>query len=76
MSDLPADFLSEWSRFMDCHGYDGEDQLFVSSPRYRDSPELLLARLRQNVGSAIKDPSIRLQENVSTRREGENSIVY
>ena len=69
VSNLPTDFLSEWKYFMACHGYDGEDQLFISSPRYQDSPIHLLARLRQNVGSETKDPSIRLQENVQKRKE-------
>ena len=35
LSDLPKEFLTEWSSFLDKHGYDGEDQLFVSSPRYQ-----------------------------------------
>ena len=69
VSDLPLDFLTEWKRFIGTHGYDGEDQLFVSSPRYQDSPLLLLSRLRQNIGSHVKDPSIRLNENLSKRRE-------
>ncbi|KAL3774920.1 hypothetical protein ACHAWO_004006 [Cyclotella atomus] len=68
-SDLPGDFISEWKQFMEEHGYDGEDQLFISSPRYQDTPVLLLARLRQNVGSHANDPSILLRENVSKRKE-------
>ncbi|KAL7453253.1 hypothetical protein ACHAWC_004916 [Mediolabrus comicus] len=53
VSDLPSEFLTEWSSFMDQHGYDGVDQLFISSPRYQDKPELLLTRLRQNVGVGL-----------------------
>ena len=69
ISDLPIDFLTEWQRFIETHGYDGEDQLFVSSPRYQDRPLLLLVRLRQNIGSHVKDPSIRLHENLLKRKE-------
>lgn len=46
----------------------GEDQLFISSPRYQDDTVLLLARLRQNAGSNVKDPSIRLDQNVKARK--------
>lgn len=48
---------------------DGEDQMFISSPRYQDDPELLLARMRLNVGTGITDPTISLQEKVDKRRE-------
>jgi len=69
VSDLPSEFLTEWSSFMDQHGYDGVDQLFISSPRYQDKPELLLTRLRQNVGPGIKDPAIVHNEQMMNRRE-------
>lgn len=68
-SDLPLDFLDEWSRFLDKHGYDGQDQLFVSSARYIDSPEILLAKLRHNVGDGIKDPAVAQRENLERRRK-------
>lgn len=69
VSDLPNEFLTEWSSFMDQHGYDGVDQLFISSPRYQDKPELLLTRLRQNVGPGIKDPAIVHNEQMMNRRK-------
>jgi pyruvate,water dikinase len=68
LSDLPSEFLTEWSSFLDRHGYDGEDQMFISSPRYQDTPELLLARLRQNSGTGIKDPADIQREQVLKRR--------
>lgn len=69
LSDLPSEFLTEWSSFLDKHGYDGEDQMFISSPRYQDSPELLLTRLRQNTGtSGIRDPADIQREQVLKRR--------
>eukprot|EP00956_Cyclotella_meneghiniana_P044877 scaffold341118_cov99-Cyclotella_meneghiniana.AAC.2 len=68
ISDLPMDFLAEYNTFVENHGWDGEDQLFVSSPRYQDDTILLLARLRQNSGSQVKDPSIRLDQNVKARK--------
>lgn len=69
LNDLPKEFLTEWSSFLDKHGYDGEDQLFISSPRYQDSPELLLTRLRQNIGTGIKDPADIHHEQVLKRRQ-------
>mmetsp|Transcript_9735 Transcript_9735/g.21063 ORF Transcript_9735/g.21063 Transcript_9735/m.21063 type:complete len:552 (+) Transcript_9735:153-1808(+) len=69
LSDLPGEFLSEWTNFMGRHGWDGEDQLFISSPRYQDDPVLLLARMRPNVGSGIKDPALTQQEKLSHRRQ-------
>jgi len=69
LSDLPEEFLAEWSSFLDKHGYDGEDQLFISSPRYQDSPELLLTRLRQNIGTGIKNPADIHHEQVLKRRQ-------
>ncbi|KAL7547819.1 hypothetical protein ACHAWF_015443 [Thalassiosira exigua] len=67
--DLPSDFLSGWRVFMDRHGYDGDDQLFISPPRYQDNPTMLLARLRQNAGAHIKDPAVTQLEKVSKRRQ-------
>ena len=69
LSDLPGDFLTEWTSFMDKHGYDGEDQFFISSPRYLDKPELLLTKLRQNFGTSIKDPADIQREQVLKRRQ-------
>ena len=69
LSDLPPEFISEWNKFISEHGWDGEDQLFISSPRYQDKPVLLLARLRnQNSGFDTTDPSIIQQEQVTKRR--------
>jgi len=67
--DIPIEFLDSWTSFMNKFGYDGQDQLFVSCPRYDDSPELLLAKIRLNaVGQVVKDPSITQQEQVAKRR--------
>ena len=68
-SDLPRAFLDGWTSFMDKHGYDGQDQLFVSSPRYIDNPEILLAKLRHNVGDGIQDPAVSQRENAEKRRK-------
>ena len=55
-ADLPADFLTAWRAFLDRYGYDGSEQMFVSSPRYFDTPEILLARLQHSAGESIKNP--------------------
>ncbi|KAL9178428.1 hypothetical protein ACHAXT_003758 [Thalassiosira profunda] len=68
MEDLPSDFLSEWTTFMDRYGFDGDDQLFISPPRYSDNPAMLLARLRQNAGAHLKDPAVALEQKISERR--------
>ena len=67
LSDLPSEFLSEWSSFMDKYGFDGEDQLFVSSHRYQDDPVLLLARLRNQ--NAAANPSVIQKEQLAKRQE-------
>jgi pyruvate,water dikinase len=67
-SDLPKPFVESWREFMDKHGYDGTDQLFVSSPRYHEQPELLLVKICHNIGD-IKDPSQTLQERLARRQE-------
>jgi phosphohistidine swiveling domain-containing protein len=69
ISDLPPEFLKEWQLFMELFDYDGQDQLFISCPRYADSPELVLAKLKQNVGATVKDPAITHQEQANKRRE-------
>merc|ERR1719210_3065709 len=53
---------------MDRHGYDGNDQLFVSSPRYHEQPELLLAKLRHNIGD-VTDPRMVAQEKHRKRQQ-------
>jgi hypothetical protein len=68
VADLPSQFLVEWRSFMERHGWDGQDQLFPSCPRYEDSPVLLLLRLRQNVGSDTINPSAIQREQVEKRR--------
>jgi hypothetical protein len=68
-SDLPPEFLKEWQLFMELFDYDGQDQLFISCPLYADSPELVLAKLKQNVGATVKDPAITHQEQANKRRE-------
>lgn len=59
--DLPESFVSSWKAFMEEHGYDGTDQLFVSSPRYHERPELLLEKIRHNVGD-VKNPETTAEE--------------
>jgi len=68
-SDLPRPFVDDWLAFMSKYGFDGSDQLFVSSPRYVDSPELLLRKLRFSVGDAIDDPSEVMRHRAARRRE-------
>ncbi|KAL9178930.1 hypothetical protein ACHAXT_011903 [Thalassiosira profunda] len=67
ISDLPSDFVAGWTEFLDKYGWDREDQMFISSPSYRDDHVFLLARLRQNWG--IPDPAIKLKEQLERRRE-------
>jgi len=66
--DLPTEFLEEWKVFMDRHGWDGQDQLFPSSPRYQDTPVFLLSKLRLNIGAGTTNPSDIQQEQVERRR--------
>merc|ERR1719336_3479470 len=67
--DLPPPFVASWKAFMEEHGYDGTDQLFLSSPRYHESPVLLLEKLRHNVGPDINDPEKMAQELYKKRKE-------
>lgn len=79
--DLPLEFVEGWKAFLDKYGFDGQDQMFVSCPRYQDSPELLLEKLRLNAvqdggasatasatSSTIRDPSVTAKEKVQKRR--------
>jgi hypothetical protein len=66
--DLPIEFLNSWNAFMIKYGYDGQDQLFMSCPRYDDSPELLLSMLRMNAIGHVQDPAVTQQEQVAKRR--------
>jgi len=66
--DLPAEFLTEWRSFLDRYGFDGQDQLFVASPRYRDSPSRLLEMMRMNASDSAKDPSAVAEDLLSKRR--------
>ena len=67
--DLPREFLDAWKIFMDRFSYDGQDQLFVSCPRYSDSPEFLLAKVRQNVGPTVIDPSVTAKDKLKKRQQ-------
>mmetsp|Transcript_328 Transcript_328/g.744 ORF Transcript_328/g.744 Transcript_328/m.744 type:complete len:956 (-) Transcript_328:3697-6564(-) len=67
--DLPADFLNGWKSFMNNYGFDGQDQLFISCPRYSDSPELLIDKLRINATGYVKDPSVIAKEKLNDRRD-------
>jgi pyruvate,water dikinase len=66
--DLPAEFLAEWKSFLDRYGFDGQDQLFLSCPRYRDSPERLLEMMRMNASPTARDPYVVAQELLAKRR--------
>lgn len=66
--DLPVEFLESWVAFMKKFGYDGQDQLFMSCPRYQDSPELLLSKMRMNALGDNKDPLQIQKEQVEKRR--------
>ncbi|VEU40050.1 unnamed protein product [Pseudo-nitzschia multistriata] len=66
--DLPREFLQEWETFLNRFGFDGEDQLFVSCPRYKDRPELLLQKLRLNAIGSVKDPAVIAKEQLEKRR--------
>lgn len=67
--ELPAEFLKEWKSFMQRHGWDGQNQLFPSCPRYNDSPVLLLSKMQQNVGDHVTNPADIVSERVQKRRE-------
>jgi hypothetical protein len=67
--DLPRDFLDAYQAFMELYGNDGKDQMFVSSSRNCDNPELLLAKLRSNAGLEIRDPSVTQAQKLAQRRE-------
>ena len=69
ISDLPVDFVQSWNAFMENYGFDGKDQLFVSSPRYHEQPELLLAKIRHYVSPSAKDPAAVLKERLAKRQE-------
>ena len=69
VTDLPANFVKSWNAFMENYGFDGKDQLFVSSPRYHEQPELLLAKIRHYVSSSAKDPAAILVERRAKRQE-------
>lgn len=66
--DLPSEFLIEWKSFMRKYDFDGQDQMFISCPRYADKPELLLQKLKLNAIGNSKDPSITAKEQLEKRR--------
>lgn len=67
--DLPHEFLEAWQAFMKRFGWDASDQMFVSAPRYKDTPEYLLTRLVHSVGESVNDPAVAQQEKIAKRRE-------
>ena len=71
VEELPASFIASWKSFIDEHGYDGTDQLFVSSPRYHENPVLLLEKLRHSVGPDIRDPEVAMQQARAKRQEAQ-----
>jgi len=66
---LPKEFLDEFWSFINKYGYDGTDQLFVSSPRYADCPEALLAKLQHNAGDSVPNPRSVAQDKISRRQQ-------
>merc|ERR1719469_1582073 len=81
VSDLPKDFIDAWVAFMEQWGWDGPDQLFMSSQRYQDAPAYLLKTARNHAGTytantsetfenrMIHDPDKSMQQKVKLRRE-------
>lgn len=67
--DLPAEFLNDWKSFMKKYDFDGQDQLFISCPRYSDCPELLIEKLRINATGYVMDPSVIAKEKLHERRD-------
>eukprot|EP00928_Gymnodinium_smaydae_P043420 TRINITY_DN29092_c0_g1_i2.p1 TRINITY_DN29092_c0_g1~~TRINITY_DN29092_c0_g1_i2.p1 ORF type:complete len:919 (-),score=113.21 TRINITY_DN29092_c0_g1_i2:86-2842(-) len=67
--DLPTDFLQAWKDFMYNYGWDGKDQLFVSSERYMDNPVMLLGKLQHSAGDSIMDPSVAAREKYKRRQQ-------
>jgi len=65
---LPAGFLAEWKSFMDKYGFDGQDQLFVGCPRYKDIPEFLLQKMKLTAMGDAKDPSVHAKLMLEKRR--------
>lgn len=68
-SDVPVEFLAAWKTFLKDFGYDGQDQVFVSSTRYIDSPEILLSKLIHNIDDDIKNPAMTQKLKLEDRRE-------
>jgi pyruvate,water dikinase len=66
-SDLPSNFLDAWKHFLSLYGWDGQNQLFPSCPRYNDSPVLLLINMKQSVGPNATSP-VQVQEGMVRRR--------
>lgn len=71
VNDLPASFVTSWKRFIDEFGYDGSDQLFVSSPRYHESPVLLLEKIRHSAGPGVHDPEEAMIKALQRRQEAQ-----
>ena len=68
IDDIPKAFVESWNEFMQEYGFDGVNQMFVSSPRYHEQPELLLAKIRHSVGD-VKDPGQTAREQMAKRKQ-------
>lgn len=69
IDDLPAAFVESWNEFMAKWGFDGTDQMFVSSPRYHEQPELLLTKIRHHIHGTAQDPVQVAREKMAKRKE-------
>ena len=52
---------------MKTYGFDGQDQIFIGCPRYSDSPQHLVEKLRLKAMKDVKDPSLTAKEKVQER---------
>jgi len=74
-SELPKPFLDSWTDFMDKYGFDGKDQLFISSSRYVERPDRLLAKLRNNIGEGIQDPEVGAKQKLTRRQNVQDELL-
>ncbi len=68
---LPDDFMHSWQIFLDKYGHRGPSEIDVASPRYRDSPKLLLDLLL-----TIKNSSGESPQEKFAGHEKERQAIY